>query len=178
MHQRNTRRGFTLIELLVVVLIIAILAAVALPQYNKVVRKSKAVEVSTALEALDKAQAAYYLENGDYNGFSPSTLNVQMPELKYFKYHWYWASGDAEYGSDYTRTVQVGSPLSTFAERFVDPDKKIELLILWEKGALVQKKCRRLNSKEDVPLCRDYFNCTLHSIDLGSGFTDTECILD
>ena len=59
-----TAYGFTLIELLVVVLIIGILAAVAVPQYQKAVEKSRIAEAITLLNAMDKAQQVCILEHG------------------------------------------------------------------------------------------------------------------
>ena len=47
-----------------VVLIIGILAAVALPQYNKAVEKSRVAEAVTLLNAMDKARQICVLERG------------------------------------------------------------------------------------------------------------------
>ncbi|MFH1619875.1 MAG: prepilin-type N-terminal cleavage/methylation domain-containing protein [bacterium] len=61
-YRNNT--GFTLIELLVVVLIIGILAAVATPQYMKVVEKSRISEVKSLYGAVASAQMRYQPSSG------------------------------------------------------------------------------------------------------------------
>lgn len=75
---RKGMAGFTLIELLVVVLIIGILAAVAMPQYNKAVEKSRATQALAILKSLYAAQETYYMANGSY-ATSFDELDISVP---------------------------------------------------------------------------------------------------
>lgn len=70
--------AFTLIELLVVVLIIGILAAVALPQYQKAVEKSRASQALAIIKSFLNAQHLYYMANGEYTN-SLEDLDISMP---------------------------------------------------------------------------------------------------
>ena len=67
------KRAFTLIELLVVVLIIGILSAIALPQYQKSVERAKMAEAAINLRAIANANLIYYMTNGEYAG--PGDIN-------------------------------------------------------------------------------------------------------
>ena len=58
------KKAFTLIELLVVVLIIGILSAIALPQYQKAVIKARVSEVKMIFTALHNGLELCFLENG------------------------------------------------------------------------------------------------------------------
>ncbi len=70
--------GFTLIELLVVILIIGILAAIAVPQYQKAYYKARAKAMLPLIKSIGLAEDLYYLEHGRYD-YTLEDLAVKLP---------------------------------------------------------------------------------------------------
>jgi type IV pilus assembly protein PilE len=60
----KSKKGFSLIELLAVVIIIAVLAAIAVPIYMSYVQKARSTEAQSAIAALRSAYRTHYQAYG------------------------------------------------------------------------------------------------------------------
>lgn len=77
--KRKNNGGFTLIELLVVVLIIGILAAIAIPQYFRIVEKSRAAgEVKSIMGDMRTSQSIYRPATGKFTT-TLADLDIELP---------------------------------------------------------------------------------------------------
>ena len=87
MKKSRLSNGFTLIELLVVVLIIAILAAIAIPQYETAVERSRMTEAVTNVKAVYRADEMYKLVTGNHTtDFNLLDVSIAQNPSKYFQY--------------------------------------------------------------------------------------------
>ena len=83
------KKGFTLIELLIVVAIIAILAAIAVPNFLEAQTRAKVSRAASDMRTLDTALAAYFVDNNKYPqcndrgvpvSYANATVNTAMAQ--------------------------------------------------------------------------------------------------
>jgi prepilin-type N-terminal cleavage/methylation domain-containing protein len=73
---RKNKAGFTLVELMVVAIIVAILAAVAIPLMSGNTKRAIATEGQAGIGTIKTAQQVYKAEHG---GYYPSSFNCATP---------------------------------------------------------------------------------------------------
>ena len=82
-HRKNSKKGFTLVEIMIVVVIIGLLAAMAIPAFNKVRSQSREQDVVKNLRQVAIAGQQYILENGstsvDYGSLHPAYFTDITP---------------------------------------------------------------------------------------------------
>ena len=134
--------GFTLIELLVVVLIIAILAAVAVPQYQKAVWKYEFQQWVPVLHAVYKAEQLYYAEHGHY---TPDwrELAFALPEGTKTTSNKTWYTYKLPNGLDFAAAISTNNPRIYF--------KGINLDLYLYSGYM---SCYHFNNEHKYQICR------------------------
>jgi type IV pilus assembly protein PilE len=90
----RTYRGFTLIEVMIVVGIIAVLAAIAVPNYRNYILRGKISEASSQLSATRVKLEQWFQDNRTYcadpavcPGPCPASALPSIGEAKYFTYN-------------------------------------------------------------------------------------------
>lgn len=100
----NSTKGFTLVEIMIVVVIIGLLAAMAIPAFQKVRSSSQDKAVLNNLRQLGSAADQYFLENG-VSSVASSVL-VGTAASNYIK------SIQTVAGETYDATINQGSGVS------------------------------------------------------------------
>ncbi|EDY85280.1 Prokaryotic N-terminal methylation motif domain protein [Verrucomicrobiia bacterium DG1235] len=81
MHKKTSKKGFTLVEIMIVVVIIGLLAAMAIPAFQKVRKDSRASAVYNDARQLASAAQQYMLENNVTTvsvGYSDGDLGADL----------------------------------------------------------------------------------------------------
>ena len=90
MHKKTSKKGFTLVEIMIVVVIIGLLAAMAIPAFQRVRLNSRQSAMDNDARQLASAAQQYMLENSTtsatiaYNsgtGVIGSPLNVYVKQI-------------------------------------------------------------------------------------------------
>jgi type IV pilus assembly protein PilE len=90
-------RGFTLLELMIVVVVVAILAAIALPSYRDYILRGKITEATSSLSELRLRAEKWFADNRSYlnAGGTAVGFNTTIANSRYFAYSCPFASASA-----------------------------------------------------------------------------------
>ena len=146
-------KAFTLVELLVVVLIIGILAAIAVPQYQLAVDKTHLSKLQIQVKSIKSAFESYYLAHNEYPS-SFATLDIDFPSTLQKKSYsdtefyifpdYYCGIGKGNTGSG--PIIYCGMNDYSFAYHY-DYNLKYNICVAANENERAQRVCKSLKYK-------------------------------
>ncbi len=150
MKHYQKKSGFTLIELLVVVLIIGILSAIALPQYQVAVDKARFSTIITNVRTLKNAAEVYYMANGDYPASLEDISDVLPGDYSHFSGGFavgekseYYLSFQTRYVFGRPRNPTLGNNYAIWLDQSVWPGR-IDCYAYNTSGERARRLCKSL----------------------------------
>ncbi len=152
--------AFTLIEILVVILIIAILAAIAVPQYQKAVKRADFAKYKAIVHTLYQAETDYYLIHGQYTD-NIDQLDITLPiptectlSITNTQRNYACKKDGKTYLSygvyDYKTNVQAGGNSIAFLRFFTDSSSPYKAKRgdygCWARGKIAREICESLGT--------------------------------
>ena len=156
------KKGFTLIELLIVVAIIAILAAIALPNFLEAQVRSKVSRVMSDMRTIGVALESYRLENTQYPGAYNQNYTGYACSLGWLHVIWARAgTGDNRPAGFYLTTpiaYLAAIPVDPFTSRYL---AKASLATGSWAGVIMESSCfygMRYNASFDLQINNRTYN--------------------
>ena len=102
--------GFSLIELMIVVAIVAILAAVAVPSYQRYILKTNRSDAMAVLQGFAQAMERHYAQNNSYLGAASGGDDDGIPAI-------YSAQAPIDGAVKYNLTIEPGTTATQYTLR-------------------------------------------------------------
>lgn len=74
------KSGFTLVEIMIVVFIIALLAAIAIPNFTRHTRRAKASEAVASMSMIRQAMRDYFINTGEHFNITTGRIDDALPD--------------------------------------------------------------------------------------------------
>ena len=128
---RGARDGFTLVELLIVVIILAILAAIVVPQFIASTDDAREAAVDTNLRNMRAAIDLYYQQHNEYPSANGDGVNAAGTNLAFISQMTQFTDNDGDVAA--TKNVATGHIYGPYLRRSslpADPIKNVSTLVI------------------------------------------------